>query len=71
MVVVVRAAEGIVSHVADVGIVDAEMVLGTVIGQLYEGTEAIGNLAGVEETRLLREQNVSIFGQRPCHGAVR
>ena len=53
VVVVVRASERQVVRVAKIRIVESEMILVAIVGQLHERTEAVGDLARVEETHLL------------------
>src|SRR5271165_2830609 len=62
MVVAVGAAEGKVVCVADIGVVESETVSHTIVSQLYERPQTIGDLAGVKKARLLGEEEVAILG---------
>ncbi len=64
------AADIDVPRVAHIRIVESELVGGAVIGELHEGAEIVGDLAGVEKARLLREQHVAVLGERTLDGAV-
>src|SRR5579863_7181124 len=57
--------------VANVRVVESEAVSHAVVGQLDECAQAVGDLAGVKETHLLRKEQIAILCQCALDRAVR
>ncbi len=57
--------------VADVRIVEAEMIPDAIVGELHERAESVGDLARIEKAHLLRKNQVPVLGERAVDRAVR
>src|ERR1700721_3120710 len=71
MVIAICATKRKMVRIANIGVVEPEVVGHAVVGQLYERPQAVGNLTGVEKTHLFWKEQIAVLGERALDGAVR